>query len=40
MDFLGIIDFIDMVWLSGDFKESMTEEEYLEFRKIVETILP
>jgi len=39
-DFSGIIEFIDMVWLSGDLKESMTEEEYLEFRKILESMLP
>lgn len=39
-DFAAIIEFIDMVWLSGDLKESMSEEEYLEFRKIVESMLP
>jgi len=39
-DFAGIIEFIDMVWLSGDFKDRMTEEEYLEFRKIVESMVP
>ena len=36
----AIIEFIDIVWLSGDLKESMSEEEYLEFRKIVESMLP
>jgi len=35
-DLAAIIEYIDMVWLSGDLKESMTEEQYLEFRKAIE----
>ena len=35
-DLAAIIEFIDIVWLSGDLKESMTEEQYVELRKAIE----
>ena len=31
-----ILEWLDKIWLSGELKESMTEEEYLEFRKAIE----
>jgi hypothetical protein len=31
-----ILQWLDEAWLNGDLKEHMTEEQYLEFRKIIE----
>jgi hypothetical protein len=31
-----ILEWLDEIWLNGDLKESMTEEDYLEFRKAIE----
>jgi len=36
VDIEALIQWLDEIWLSGDLKESMTEEQYLEFRKAVE----
>jgi len=36
VDIEALIKWLDEIWLSGDLKESMTEDEYLEFRKAVE----
>jgi subtilisin family serine protease len=35
-DIKEILDWLDEIWLSGDLDESITEEEFLEFRKSVE----
>lgn len=31
-----LLNWLDEIWFSGDLKETMTEEEYLEFRKAIE----
>jgi len=31
-----LLQWLDKIWLDGDLKEFMTEEEYLEFRKAIE----
>jgi hypothetical protein len=33
-----ILEWLDKIWLSGDLKESLTEEQYLEFRKAIEEL--
>lgn len=35
-DLKELLNWLDEVWLSGELKDSMTEDEYLEFRKLVE----
>ena len=36
VDIKEILEWLDEIWLDGDLKESMTEEQYLEFRKAIE----
>ena len=33
---MELLKWLDEIWLDGDLKEIMTEEEYLEFRKAIE----
>jgi len=36
VDIKEILEWLDKIWLDGGLKESMTEEQYLEFRKAIE----
>ena len=36
IDVRKILQWLDEVWLNGDMKENMTEEQYLESRKALE----
>jgi hypothetical protein len=38
VDVNSLVDWLDELWLDGDLKETMDEEEYLEFRKSVEEL--
>ena len=35
-DTKDILEWLDEIWLNGDLKKVMTEDEYLEFRKAIE----
>ena len=34
-----LLELLEKIWLDGDLKESMTEDEYLKFRKYLEEFL-